>query len=750
MSESATTAIVRVLPISGFDRELDYRIPPTLAGKLSPGSLVRIPLRNRHEVGVALSFPEKSDYPMAKLRMVSQLVQEDPVLTPDLLELMAWMRDYYGAKNESLLETMIPAAVRKGMGQKQEKYVSVKPGFDPDEVDKLRKRAKQQARVLDFLKEQVKPLAKSLVVKRLKVSVSVLDGLREKGLIDEVSEVVERSAYEDEFASVEQSAEQRFNLTEEQAAAVEKLNASWRAAQFKVHLLHGVTGSGKTEVFLQVMDSAIRAGKSVIYLVPEVALTPQTVGRLRSRFDRLDCRTVVWHSHLSAGERLDAWLALARGEARVVVGARSALFAPMRDLGLIIVDEEHEPAYKQEESPRYHARDVAVYRAKLNNALCVLGSATPSLESLYNVKVGKYDCERLLKRVDDRSLPVVHVVDMRQEMISQKGAVTLSRSLVNKLRDRIEQREQAILFINRRGYSRSMLCPECGWVAECDHCSIPLTFHRRENKLKCHLCGYEVLAPPRCPKCKSPKIHWKGTGTQKVEEVVKQLLPQSRVVRIDADTMNKKNLFRKILGDFRIGKIDILIGTQMIAKGLDFPNVTLVGLIDADISLHVPDFRAHERTFQLLVQVAGRAGRGDLAGEVVIQSFTPSAGPIQYARREDFDGFLEEELELRKEHNYPPYRHLIHHGFRGLNPEKVEFYAEQWLKRLEKAGLGWLEVRGPVPAPIEKIKDYYRYQIWYFTKNVTRTVPELVRLREGFPMPDDIIDTFDVNPVNLT
>jgi primosomal protein N' (replication factor Y) len=418
-------------------------------------------------------------------------------------------------------------------------------------------------------------------------------------------------------------------------------------------------------------------------------------------------------------------------------------------VGLIIVDEEHEPAYKQEETPRYHARDVAVYRSKLANAVCVLGSATPSLESLYNVSTKKYISDRLFKRVDNRLMPTVHVIDMRQEFISQKGAVTLSRRLVNELRDRLEKKEQSILFINRRGYSRSMICPECGWVGMCKHCSIPMTFHRKAGKLVCHLCAAEEEAHNRCPECRSSKIKWKGTGTQKVEEVIKQVLPHAVVVRIDADTMQKKNLFRKILGDFRRGRIDILVGTQMIAKGLDFPNVTLVGLIDADISMHVPDFRAHERTFQLLVQVAGRAGRGDLSGEVLVQSFTPSAGPIQYARREDFDGFLDEELKTRKEHEYPPYRNLIHHMFRGMNPEKVEFYAEQWVKHLEKSDLNWLEIRGPVPAPIEKIKDYYRYQVWYFTKNVSKTMPALLELREKFPMSEDVIDVFDVNPVNL-
>jgi primosomal protein N' (replication factor Y) len=741
--------IARVLPISGIEKLLDYRVPPTVENSLKLGCLVRIPIRNRQELGVVMEFPEKGQLPPDKLKQITQQVMEHPALTVESTELLFWMHDYYGAGYESLLETFIPAAVRKGMGQKLEKQVVLNGTFSAKEFEQLNKRARKQAVTYQFLRDQIKPLKKSLVVKRLKISASVIDGLIEKGLVKEVSEVVERTAYEDDLGEEEQVGDQVFELTEEQSRCVSSIKKSVAAQKFQVHLLHGVTGSGKTEVYLRTIESVIQAGKTVIFLVPEVALTPQTVGRLRGRFDRFDFKTVVWHSHLSSGERLDAWTSLASGEAKVVVGARSALFAPLNNVGLIVVDEEHEPAYKQEETPRYHARDVAVYRSKICNAVCVLGSATPSLESLYNVTTKKYISDRLFKRVDNRQMPAVHVVDMRQEFISQKGAVTLSRMLVNQLRDRLEKKEQAILFINRRGYSRSMICPECGWVAMCKHCSIPMTFHRKVNKLVCHLCAAEQEAYNRCPECRSSKIKWKGTGTQKVEEVVKQVLPYATVVRIDADTMQKKNLFRKILGDFRRGRIDILVGTQMIAKGLDFPNVTLVGLIDADLSMHVPDFRAHERTFQLLVQVAGRAGRGDLSGEVVVQSFTPHAGPIQYARREDFDGFLDEELQVRKEHQYPPYRNLIHHLFRGMNPEKVEFYAEQWVKHLEKSDLNWLEIRGPVPAPIEKIKDYYRYQIWYFTKNVSKTMPALLSLRDKFPMSEDVIDVFDVNPVNL-
>jgi len=452
---------------------------------------------------------------------------------------------------------------------------------------------------------------------------------------------------------------------------------------------------------------------------------------------------------LSEGERLDGWLALASGEARVVVGARSAVFAPVQDLRLIVVDEEHEPAYKQDESPRYHGRDVAVYRAHLAGAHCVLGSATPSLESYANVQAGKYALLELKQRVDDRRLPFIDVVDMRVEIMRSRGLTILSQRLVRAMQDRFEKREQVILFINRRGYSSSMICQDCGHVEECEHCSIAMTYHRTDETLRCHLCGAQRAAPARCPKCGSPKIRWRGLGTQRVEEAVRRVLPQARIERMDTDTMGRKNRFREVLAEFRAGRIDVLVGTQMIAKGLDFPNVTLVGLIDADISLHIPDFRASERTFQLLVQVAGRAGRGDLAGEVIVQTFTPQAEPIQFSRHADFAGFSEAELKLRRDFKYPPYRHLIKHLFRGPNPEKLQFYAEQWAKRVEAELGGAVELRGPSPSPIEKVKDHYRWQLWYFTENVSKTVPKLVALQREFPWADDVTQVLDVDPVSL-
>jgi primosomal protein N' (replication factor Y) len=585
----------------------------------------------------------------------------------------------------------------------------------------------------------------------MKISASTCDGLVSKGLLRETDTEEERIAYEDEMGEVETVAETtRPTLTDEQSRCVDAIHGDIEQSKFSVRLLHGVTGSGKTEVYLNAIEKVVASGGGVIFLVPEVALAPQTVGRVRGRLEARGVHTVVWHSHLSEGERYDAWKALASGEAHVVVGARSAVFAPVKNLQLMIVDEEHEPSYKQEESPRYNGRDVAVYRAFLNKAVCVLGSATPSLESLYNVERGKYAVDRILNRVDNRELPKIHVVDMCRETSPEKAASPISRLLADKLRDRYEKQEQSILFLNRRGFSTSMMCPDCGYVAGCDHCSIPKTYHRTDKRLRCHLCGEEEPVPLRCPKCQSTAIRMRGKGTQKIEDIVQKILPSARIHRMDADSMSKKNLYRKILNDFRTGKIDILVGTQMIAKGLDFPNVTLVGLVDADMSLHIEDFRAAERTFQLVVQVSGRSGRGERAGEVVIQTHTPHAPPIQFARKSDFDGFQLEELEQRREFNYPPFRHLIRHLFRGRNPDKVNFYIDQWTKLVERELGDKIEIRGPAPAPIEKIRDEYRFQLWYFAPSASAVIGTITALRESFKMDKEVIDQMDVDPMNLS
>ena len=551
-----------------------------------------------------------------------------------------------------------------------------------------------------------------------------------------------------------------------------------------------MTGSGKTEIYLQALAHALEQGKGAIVLVPEISLTPQTVERFKARFSsgKLQTLVAVLHSHLCAGERHDEWHKIRQGRARIVIGARSAIFAPVEPLGLIIVDEEHETSYKQEEAPRYHARDVAIMRGQMENAVVVLGSATPSLESFYNCKRGKFSLLELPERVDNQKMPRVRVVDMRQAAHKEKGTPLFSPQLKEAINQRLDRGEQTILFLNRRGYSTSLQCPKCGYVCNCPNCSLALTFHRQEQKLACHICGHVEKVPLVCPneKCKNPAIRFSGTGTQRVEETLAKLFPKARIQRMDADTMKRKDDYRKVLGDFRAGKTDILVGTQMIAKGLHFPNVTLVGIIYADLALHQPDFRAGERTFQLLTQVAGRAGRGDVEGEVFVQAFAPFHPAIQYARRHDFNGFYEQEIEFREQLKYPPVSRVALLTLKGRNEEKVKFSAEHLKNELgENLGSAAapaavvsalagdaelfdegvkqdtrgacaprkvffdLIIAGPAPAPLLRAETFYRYQIMLRTRAMSALSRELARIIQSLALPEDVTLAVDIDPVNL-
>jgi len=751
--DSKSESLVEVIPLAGFNAQLAYKVPSFLAGQICKGHLVRIPIRNKSELGVVVQLSSEQIISNEKIKYVLELVQSEPVLTEDLHALLKWCSSYYTASFESILEAMIPSFIRKGMGSKKIRTLKIAENFDVNLIEPLLKRAPKQAELLKFMMTQKFALPKAIVIKRLKISPSVCDSLIKKGYLIEAFKEEKREAYMDTLAQESNEViAKAHELTEEQASITENLHQSIEKKAFSVEVVHGVTGSGKTEVYLHAIASVVNRGGGVIFLVPEIALAPQTVGRVRNRLEAIGVKTVVWHSHLSDGERYDAWSSLVKGEASVVVGARSAIFAPVKNLELIIVDEEHEPSYKQEDAPRYHGRDVAVYRAFINNAVCILGSATPSLETFYNTTLGKYTLHKMYNRVDNRELPKLHVVDMRKEGKMGDGAGPISSMLADKMLDRFEKKEQTILFLNRRGFASNFLCQECGHVSTCEHCSIPMTLHRTDWTLKCHLCSLSYKMPKACPKCHNTSVLAIGFGTQRIEDIVQKIVPRAKIVRMDADAMTKKNLFRSILNDFRVGKIDILVGTQMIAKGLDFPNVTLVGLVDADRSLHVEDFRASERTFQLIVQVSGRSGRGDRAGEVVVQTCTPHASPILYARQTDFQGFLEETLGQRKEFNYPPYRHLIRHLFSGKNPDKVLFFMNQWMKVLKEAMGDELDIRGPAPAPIEKIKDEYRFHFWYFTSSVVRTIDPINEVRKEFKpkLDKDVREWIDVDPVQMT
>ncbi|MDP7495044.1 MAG: primosomal protein N', partial [Roseibacillus sp.] len=496
----------------------------------------------------------------------------------------------------------------------------------------------------------------------------------------------------------------------------------------------------------QAAQHCLDRGKSVLVLVPEIALTPQTVQHFKSRFSALQDQVAVLHSHLSQGERFDEWHRIRKGEAKVVVGARSAIFAPLPRPGLIIVDEEHENTYKQENPPKYQGRDLAVVRAHLERCPVILGSATPSLESFQNAQSGKYDLVGLPERADGQSLPLIRIVDMRTETRKHKGGPTiLSDRLRMDMEKKLEEGQQVILFLNRRGFARSLQCPSCGHVCECQHCTVPLTYHRTEERLICHLCGYQSIVPRACPKCQDRSILLQGYGTQKVEEVLRKVFPRSRLARLDADTARKKNAVRDILRDFRACRIDILLGTQMIAKGLDFPNVTLAGILNADLSLHAPDFRAGERTFQLLTQVAGRSGRGEMEGEVVIQTFTPHSPSVQFARHHDYEGFADQEFDFRRQFDFPPFSHAALLTSKCSHERLAEFTLQNLHQRLSKDLPSGIELGVPNPAPTPKAHGLFRFQLLLKSTNPRTLSRHVQKVLAATTLPEEVTIVFDMD-----
>jgi primosomal protein N' (replication factor Y) len=580
-------------------------------------------------------------------------------------------------------------------------------------------------------------------------SAAALKSMEKAGLLRLMAEEVRRDPEADGTDEVVES--QPLALNESQQQALDVILESLQSPAPKPMLLLGVTGSGKTEVYLQAARRVIDMGKTVLVLVPEISLTPQTVRRFKARFAAMQDQVAVLHSNLSQGERFDEWHRIRKGLARIVIGARSAVFAPLPDLGLILVDEEHENTYKQDSVPRYHGRDVAVLRAAFEGCAIVLGSATPSLESWHNAQTGKYQLLRLDQRADGQSMPLVRVVDMRLEAQKHKGGpAVLSEKLRVALERRLENGEQAILFLNRRGFARSLQCPQCGHVCQCPHCAVALTYHRTDERLVCHVCGHQSIVPRKCPECKDPAIVLQGYGTQKVEEIMAKVLPQAKIARIDADAMRRKHALRDTLNAFKSRKIDILIGTQMIAKGLHFPNVTLVGILNADLSLHVPDFRAGERTFQLITQVAGRAGRGDLEGEVIVQTFTPHSPSIQYARRHDFDGFAEQEMEFRRQFAYPPFAHCAVLTSRSAHERRAEFTLQTLHLRLAENLPDGITLGEPLPSPLVKAHGQFRFQLMLRGPRARPLTRHVQAVLARTSLPDDVTVVFDMDALNFS
>ena len=808
--------IARVTLELALRKEFDYLIPPELAGRIDVGSRVQVPFGPRKVLGCVTALAEESAH--AKLKSVIKVIGAQAPVTAGVLKLARWIADYYCCAPEIALKSVLPEVVRREQaGWRERLHVRALPFGG--ELPKLAKRQRELWNIIEERREM--PLRELLELAG--TTTATLRRLEEKGLVAIAPRISERDPYALEHILPSQP----LPLNPAQAAALERINAaidganaahesktgepseshrsnssglvnlagpacgpastrgsaslppsnpavgSERNTGVSIHssafLLHGVTGSGKTEVYLQAIAHALQRGKGAIVLVPEIALTPQTVERFKARFSTGPLQTLVavLHSHLSAGERHDEWHKIRQGRARIAIGARSAIFAPVDPLGLIIVDEEHEHTYKQEEAPRYNARDVAIMRGRMEGAPVVLGSATPSLESYFNCRNGKYTLLELPERVDNQKMPHVRIVDMRQAMRKGQGIPIFSPQLKEAITQRLERGEQTILFLNRRGYSSSLQCPLCGFVAQCPDCSVALTYHRHEQKLQCHVCGHAEPVPAACPdrKCRNPKIRYAGLGTQKVEETLAKLFPDARVVRMDSDALKRKEDYRRILGDFRTGKIDILVGTQMIAKGLHFPNVTLVGIIYADLALHQPDFRAGERTFQLLTQVAGRAGRGDIEGEVFVQAFTPFHPAIQHARRHDFAGFYEQELEFRKPLHYPPFGRVALLTLKGRNEDKVRLSADHLKRELEKslglppegrpgirAGSGPFKdviLAGPAPAPLLRAETFYRHQIMLRAPRMSALSRQLATLIRSLALPEDVTLTVDVDPADL-
>ena len=742
------TSYVRVIIDRAIHRELDYAVPDELIDRVKIGSRVRVPFREKSALGTVVAIPEQSE--VQGIRLIEAVVGETPILSEHLLELARWIGTYYCCPIETVMRSLLPQVIRRAeVGWKKQLFVQPLRKSDNEQVETLRRRAPRQAELLEAISRLEAPMSAAQLLRETSLDSQTLRALVKRGLVELREEAVVRDPHADE----QFIATSNLILNREQASALREITQALDSPESaRPILLHGVTGSGKTEIYLQAIRAALDHGRTAIVLVPEISLTPQTVERFKGRFAEMQDSVAVLHSHLSEGERHDEWHKIHSGRARIVIGARSAVFAPLKNLGLIVVDEEHETTYKQEEAPRYHARDVAIVRAKIEKCVAVLGSATPSLESYHNAAVGKYRLVTLTQRIDEKQMPLMRIVDLRQERRREKKAAILSEKLSQAIADRLEKREQTILFLNRRGFSTSLLCSNCGEARNCPNCSVALTFHRYPavtGRLSCHLCGHTAAVPKKCPNCGKDALIYAGFGTEKVESTVSQIFPKAVVRRMDADSMTRKEAYRETLRNFRTGKIDILVGTQMIAKGLHFPNVTLVGIINADLALHLPDFRAGERTFQLLTQVAGRAGRGETAGEVFVQTFTPFSPSIQFARHHDFPGYFQQELEFRERCDFPPFKHAILITVRSTHEGRAKLSAETLQRRLKEALPQECILGDATPAPLEKLQGQFRFHILIRSEAIIRLSRLVRETLDKLPFPEDVAVTVDVDPYQL-
>ena len=742
--------VVVDIAASDVDRVFHYQIPPPLAGRLEVGHRVLVPFGARRVDATLVGFTSTTDLPPERLRPILALRDPVPVLTPALIELARWMERRYLCLFVQALRAMLPPGAR-GDGVRLAPRRWARLVLPPEEARRqqaaLARRAPRQAALLQQLLDRGE-MPQAELLRRAGASHAALQALVQRGWV----EVREREPLEEEPPPPPPEAPPP--LTPEQAAVWEPLQAGLAGRGPRVTLLHGVTGSGKTEIYLRAIAAVLARGQGAICLVPEISLTPQTVARFRARFGN---RVAVLHSAMTPTERLAAWRRIRAGRQPVVVGARSAVFAPVPRLGLIIVDEEHENSYKQEETPRYHAREVALARARLEGAAVVLGSATPAVETYFRACQGEMGLLRLPRRVAGRPLPDVELVDMRAEFEAGHRSI-FSRRLLELIHQRLAARQQVMLFLNRRGYHTVLLCRECGFVLRCPHCDVSLTFHQLASgrmQCRCHYCDHRQVPPATCPACGGVALRPFGLGTQRVEEVARRLFPRARIQRMDADVTARRGAHEAIYRRFAAGQIDILIGTQMIAKGWDVPGVTLVGVVSADTALHMPDFRRHERTFALLEQVAGRAGRGDDPGTVVIQTYTPEHPCLQAVRRHDYEAFFRREIEERRELGFPPFSHLVRAVVAGGERPAVEraavLLAAAWQAEVAGRRVAGGAVTPAAPAPIERLRGRWRWHVLARATDLdalleaTRAAAAGVRER----WPRDVQLQLDADPYNM-
>lgn len=715
------------LRLEAVDRLFQYAIPQKLK-PVSIGQRVLVPFGARRLEGYVVELSSQLEVDSAKLRSILSLLDPQPIILPSLVELAKWMRSHYVGLLSEALQYMLPPGFRYGKERVGAKYRQVVTLKEPH--PQLSPRATAQRRVLKILRDRPKILAADLVT-QAQASYATLQALEAKGVLSVTEKQLERTV------TWEVVPDPDFRLTEEQEIACQEIREEGGAARRPV-LIHGVTGSGKTEIYLQIIKEVIQKGQQALVLVPEIALTPQTVNRFGTRFKE---RVAVLHSGLSPGERFDQWWKIYRGEVDVVIGARSAVFAPAPRLGLIVLDEEHESSYKQEEgSIRYQTREVAIKRCQLVGGQVLLGSATPALESYHRALGGHFRLVQLTKRVEKRPLPEVEIVDMRREF--ERGNRSMfSAPFQEALREISGGEKQAIILLNRRGFASFVLCRECGHVLQCPNCQVSLTYHHSDRRLHCHYCPHKEVLPKKCPQCASPYLRQFGVGTEQVVSALEKEFPELKAVRLDSDTTRRKGAHSRILNKFAQGQAQVLVGTQMVAKGLDFPKVTVVGVLSADLALNFPDLRSSERTFQLLTQVAGRSGRGQYPGRVIIQSYDPHHFSLRCAQKHDYLGFYRQEITFRREQGFPPYRQLTRILCTGTE-EGAQRQAGAIHRYLLANGVPHQDILGPAPAPLSRLQGRYR---WHLVLKSDSSLSAL--LRQAPPSGPDVRVIIDVDPL---